>query len=306
MLRLESLKMLLTRLSSEPLHRSGVRALQCGVAFVMLFRLFTEWPFAAYLWGAHGVGTDLSGTIGPLGPLIQALFMQPWGIHLVLLLMLAAALMLMMGAATRQATLLALITFWLVGMRNEALGDGGDNIIRIILFYMLLFLPASAPDPQGVRTRTWLHNIGVLAVILQVIVVYSVAGLSKVMGELWTNGTAMYYIAQVDWFTTPYFRELFKNVWLAPLAAYGTLIYQISFPFLALSRYRLLLFAVGIAFHLGIAVMMGLITFSAIMIALELFLIANRDYVRLQAALRHAASMIRSRFPGRPHLAGRP
>lgn len=292
----KALKAFFRRLGSEPLHRTGVRALHCGVALVLLFRLFTEWPFAAYLWGPAGVGTDLSAGLGPLGPAVQALFMHPGGVHLLLALMFVAAVLLLLGRVTRLATLVALVTYWLLGMRNEALGDGGDNLIRILLFYMLLLLPADAPHLPGVRTRTWLHNIGVLAVTLQVMVVYTVAGLSKVMGELWTNGTAMYYIAQVDWFTTPYFRELFKNVWLAPLAAYGTLAYQLSFPFLALSRYRLPLFAVGIGFHLGIAVMMGLVTFSAIMVTLELFLIADRDYVRLRRALLGGRAWVLRRF----------
>ncbi|MPY68290.1 hypothetical protein F8S09_16665 [Deinococcus sp. SDU3-2] len=291
-----ALRTFFRRLSTEPLHRTGVRALQCGVALVILFRLFTEWPFAAYLWGPQGVGTDLSVELGPFGIPVQALFMQSWGVHLVLLLMLVAAVLLLLGRVTRWATLLALVTYWLIGMRNESLGDGGDNVIRILLFYMVLFLPADAPNPEGVRTRTWLHNVGIVAVILQVIVVYAVAGLSKVMGELWTNGTAMYYIAQVDWFTTPYFKELFKNVWLAPLAAYATLAYQLSFPFLALSRYRLPLFAVGIGFHLGIAVMMGLITFSAIMITLELFLIPDRDYARMHRALLRSRAWLLQRF----------
>lgn len=299
---LATIKAFFHRLSTEPMHRLGVRALQCGVAFVMLFRLFTEWRFAGYFWGPTGVGTDLSSRLGPLGDVVQGLFMQPWGVHAVLILMLLAAVMLMLGRVTRLATLLALVTFWLIGMRNEALGDGGDNVIRILLFYMLLFLPADAPTPKGASTRTWLHNVGIIAVILQVIIVYTVAGLSKVMGELWTNGTAMYYIAQVDWFTTPFFKELFKNVWLAPLAAYATLIYQLSFPFLALSRYRLPLFAVGIGFHLGIAVMMGLITFSAIMIALELFLIPDRYYVQIHRAFLSALEWLRGRLPGRRRI----
>ena len=294
------------RLQTHALHTTGVRALQMGVAAVILYRVFTELPFAGYFWGPDGVGkSDFTARFGPhIGAAINGLFAQSWGAYLVLVLMCAAGLALIAGRFTRAATVLALVTVWLLGMRNDMLADGGDNVIRIVLFYMLLFLPPGARVPERPSLRVWLHNIGVVAVIAQILVIYAVSGTSKVMGELWTNGTAMYYIAQVDWFSTPYFRELFKNAWIAPLAAYATIVYQIAFPFLALSRYRLPLFAIGIFFHLGIAVMMGLITFSTIMIALELFLIPNRDYLWMRQGAAQLWRRLQGRFPVLVRLGG--
>ena len=54
--------------------------------------------------------------------------------------------------------------------------------------------------------------------------------------------------------------------------------FMILFPIAILSRLRLIWVAIGISIHIGIAFMMGLITFSMIMIGLELALISDKEY----------------------------
>ena len=49
-----------------------------------------------------------------------------------------------------------------------------------------------------------------------------------------------------------------------------------------ISRVRIPWLLAGVLFHLGVAFFMGLVTFSMIMIGLELFLISDSDYRRIQ------------------------
>jgi hypothetical protein len=88
---------------------------------------------------------------------------------------------------------------------------------------------------------------------------------------MWQSGTALYYVLRTGEFGWPGYAELiYLNVPLMVALTYLTVAFQVSFPFLFwLNRYtRLMALAVGCMFHLGIAAMMGLITFSLFMITL--------------------------------------
>jgi hypothetical protein len=278
---------------TTPWHRTGTRILQAMIGCVLLYRLFTELPFAEYLFGTRGIGGGSTTRVfGPIvGGAMDWAFNLPGGEYLLLAGMGIGALGLITGTWTRATTILAMACYWAINLRTPSIGDGGDNITQIVLIYMMFLLPPKAQPKPGLSI--WLHNVAVAAIGLQLIIMYFVAGTSKVMGPLWTDGTAMYYIAQVEWFSTPYFSQFFKSDFVAPLSAYATMIYQLAFPFAVFSKLKLPLFAVGVTFHLGILFMMGLVTFSGAMIALELFLISDTEYRWLGSV----ATAIKNRLP---------
>jgi hypothetical protein len=264
-------------------HRIGLRVLRAVMGAILLYRLFTELPFALYLLGHDGIATGSSVPVfgAWLGGAMDAVFQSDTGVYVVLVALGLGALGLLTDTCAKPATALALGAFWMLENRLPQIGDGGDNIMRIVLVYLLFTSTTRTSRLSGVRT--WFHNLGVFAIVLQVVILYTVSGTSKLMGEPWTNGTALYMVSQVQWFSTPFFAALFRVPLFTTLAAYATLAYQLSFPFVVFTRYRLMLLSVGIAFHLGIAISMGLVTFSLMMIALELFLIRDEDYARLNA-----------------------
>ena len=124
-----------------------------------------------------------------------------------------------------------------------------------------------------------------LAIALQVSVLYSTAGLTKANGDLWHHGTAMYYISQVQWFSLPIMRDMFKNPIITTMSSYVPVLYQLWFPVAMLSPLRRLWIGIGVLFHIGIAVFMGLVTFSTVMIALDLMFISDQEYARVGGAL---------------------
>ena len=72
--------------------------------------------------------------------------------------------------------------------------DGGDNLIQLMLFYVIFMDPS--PVSESSRPRPFsnaMSNAAFLIARLQVVAVYLVAGLAKIDGELWQNGTALYY-----------------------------------------------------------------------------------------------------------------
>src|SRR5262249_20800077 len=62
------------------------------------------------------------------------------------------------------------------------------------------------------------------------------------------------------------------------LVSYCVMAYQVWFPIAILSNLRIYWIIGGVIFHLGIAFFMGLVTFSTVMIGLELVLISDTEY----------------------------
>ena len=284
-------------LVDEPRQTRGVRVLQIAIGAMLLFRLFTEGPYAAYLWGPRGLG---SGSMIPLfgnlfGGLLDHLFTTQAGTDAVLLLLGIGALGLILGYRTRVATAIALFAFLLLEQRLLDLPDGGDNIARLVLCYMLFLIPSGAKRLRG-SLSVWFHNIAVLAIMLQVAVLYGTAGLAKAFGDLWHHGTAMYYISQVQWFSLPAMRQMFKNPWITTASSYMAVLYQVWFPIAIISPLRRFWIAIGIFFHLGIAIFMGLVTFSTVMIGLDLIFISDGEYARMEQTIRRALTLLVARL----------
>ena len=144
-------------LTSTPMHRTGTRILQVMVGLILLYRLFTEIPFAGYLFGPQGVGDGSTVRMFGLmlGGFFDLLFQTSGGAYLVLLGIAAGALGLITGIWTRASTVLAMISFALIGLRTPTLGDGGDNITQIVFIYMVFLLPPNTKLLSGQDTN-WL------------------------------------------------------------------------------------------------------------------------------------------------------
>jgi hypothetical protein len=269
-------------LAESPHQLTGVRLLQCAIGVQLLFRAVTEAPFAPYLWGPHGLGQgSTQSVLGPtLGGLVDRVFASDVGTLAVLVVLAVGALGLLAGYRTDVATALALGASVLLELRLPELAEGGDLIARLVLIYLLFVLPAGAKPARG-SLAVWLHNVAVLAIALQVMVLYADSGLMKAAGEKWQHGTAMYYVSQLEWMFLRPAREWFKDPLVTTATTYASLLYEILFPVAILSRLRLVWVGFGILLHLGIGVLMGLTTFSIVMIGLLLFFVSDAEYARI-------------------------
>jgi hypothetical protein len=112
---------------------------------------------------------------------------------------------------------------------------------------------------------------------------YLSAGLAKLKGTAWWNGTAPWYCLTNPEFSPlhiPYFRQALvwlckdDNRWLWEIYMSSTnlftLVLEIGLPFLVWTRLRPIVVFGAILLHLGIALNMGLVVFSLFMYALLL------------------------------------
>ncbi|MDR7478726.1 MAG: DCC1-like thiol-disulfide oxidoreductase family protein [Armatimonadota bacterium] len=263
-----------------------------AVFFYLLY-----WPERHLLWGPDGfLPFETFLTMRPVANL-YALHPSPLYFEVVYHLGLLLAVAFLLGYRTRLATAGHWLALWSLQERNPLVGDGGDNIMRIVLLFFVLVNSAAFASvdalPRKPRASPWAslgtalreplavaHNFGVLLILAQLAMLYASTGLYKVMGELWQNGTALYYILRVDEFSWPGRAEfIYRNPYLVVLGTYGTVLFEVFFaPALANRWTRYAVIGMGTGFHLGIAAFMGLVTFAWSMLAIYPLLLTDEEY----------------------------
>ena len=180
-----------------------------------------------------------------------------------------------------------LLHFWIAfGIQGSAtLIDGGDQVASILA---LLLVPVTLTDGrkwhwQAAERRPlegWEPYRRVLALValalvrLQVAGIYFHAGEGKMEAREWSDGTALYY-----WFSSPDFgappwlmhvlRPLILNGWGVTLLTWGIIVLELSLAagLVVPKRRRAWLLAGGLALHVGIIFVHGLVSFGTIMCA---------------------------------------
>jgi hypothetical protein len=193
------------------------------------------------------------------------------------------------------------------------LWDGGDNVMQLAFVYGLFANLGAhfSVDARRLVGRTppapWLamfHNAAILAFGIQISLVYAVAGLYKVQGETWRGGTALYYAFRGGQFIWPGVSELlYQSALFTTAVSYFTVFFQISFPYLmVMNRYtRTAAVCIGVMFHIGIALFLGLFTFSFFMLSVDLALIDDAEYLAMFRFLKRAARRARALLAAQPH-----
>lgn len=187
---------------------------------------------------------------------------------------------------------------------NDMVGDQGDNMFRISLLILFFADPASrwSLDARRRAKQEWfdegsapnqigtvLHNLALVALTAQVSFVYASGGLYKASGSPWADGYAVYNPLQTDRFGTwPILSDLI-TAWgpMVTLAAWGSILLQVAFPLMLLTRPTRIVALIGIlSFHVAIGVLMGLPWFSLTMIAIDAIFISDRSWTRVTGSIR--------------------
>ncbi|MEV0038398.1 HTTM domain-containing protein [Streptomyces sp. NPDC050804] len=127
---------------------------------------------------------------------------------------------------------------------------------------------------------TVLHNCGMFVIAAQVCVLYGSAGLYKVQGSSWGNGTALHYVLNLDLFRPWPALSLMADghTTLITVVGYLTVLLQVAFPFVLFGRLKYPVLALLLGMHIGIAVFMGLPLFSGAMIIADAVFLPDRFY----------------------------
>lgn len=156
-------------------------------------------------------------------------------------------------------------------------------LYNLFAVYLVFFDP-KARHPVNV----FFTNLAFLACRLQFVLVYAIAGIYKLSGTTWMEGSSVYYALHLPHYTGVWLRDqLSEHRGFLIFSNYLGLCYQLAFPILVWwKRLRLPLFVVALSFHGFIAFGMNLYDFGIGMLA-AYALFAGEEWV---LRLRHWAS----------------
>lgn len=204
---------------------------------------------------------------------------------------------------------LAVLSTAIIGQAPAVMGNAGDALIRVALVLMCLMNTAehwsldrrrlnqrrsAQRQARGLRAVSpqWLnnavHNATLVAFIANVCLIYMAAGMFKLQGEYWQEGTALYYPLQLPGYRPfPFINDLVTHFGLIiGILTYLTIIAQLFFaPLLLHPIGRRIALTMVMLLHVGIGVLMALPFFSLAMISADLVLISSTTYLALQSRL---------------------
>jgi hypothetical protein len=270
------------------LWATAVLRIGYGSLFVIL--LLRHFPQREVLWGPGSPWTiDLARAylaqtphwLGmPFGQshTLLTVSSSPFYFELVYLTAIVVGVLFALGYRTRVTAWLFLLAVASFYVRNPFVTDGGDNVLMLMAIYLpftacgrRLSLDARRAAPHEQRTVadrlvTLAHNCTAVVIAAQMCFLYGTAGLLKVGGSRWQEGTALYYVLNLRNFQVwpGLSRWLAGNAIVIVLASYLVVFLQAGFPFAVFGKRLKYAFLLGIvAMHVGIAVVLGLPAFSA-------------------------------------------
>lgn len=251
-----------------------VSAFRIGYAALLILYVTAGFHNYAMWFTDDGVlGHEAAAQLGDgAHPSLLNLFPNPSFAACGLLLLMAHAFLLLVGAWSRVQA--GFIFIWLVSFqhRNPLILDGEDTVFRIFALFMTL-MPLDAywsiSKPKGATASTESSAWALRLVQLQMTLIYLSAGISKLAGPSWWDGSAMYRVSLMEQYGG---RDWLPSFWTqAPSMMQGAtwigLATELSLPLLLwIKPTRRVAIALGIAFHLAIESMLNLFLFEWIMI----------------------------------------
>jgi hypothetical protein len=240
-------------------------------------------------------GQDLFTWFGPRGvvpiPTMQAyertarftlFYMLPLSDETVLALyiaLLVAALFVALGLFTRVSLIALFLLLLSFHHRNVIILHSGDTLLRVSGF-ILMFSPAgemfsldylmkkrrglAVETPWAITCPIWTQRL----LQLQIAAIYCQTFCSKLAGDTWWNGTAVYYAFRLEDFTRVPIPFLFDNLFLYKVMTWGTLALELAlWTLIWVKEFRYYVLFAGITFHLGLDVTMNIPLFQYIMIS---------------------------------------
>ena len=278
---------------TEPVRAERLAAFRIGVGLMLLVDiLFFYLPRANDFFGSGSLGSPevFAGRLsdGSWHWSLLSGVADAQVLYAVLIVWAVSALFLTVGFLPRSSAIVAWGIAMSVHNLNFYIHNSGDNVKLIALFYLML-CPAGAAWSlcKKPRSPVYIHPWPLRLLLLQMVAIYFVNGLYKSMGDDWRSGDVMHSVlANVAWTRVAY-AQLPLPEFAIPLMTYTTLFWELGFPLLILiPALRKPTLWLGVAFHLGTALLLQLGMFPFYMLCLYLPLIAWEKWTHSSPSLR--------------------
>lgn len=268
------------------LNPSYLVFLRIATGAILMLSLIALWPDFEKLYGLEGLVDHQLLTIkqGYASLSIYGLIeeiKQIWQIEeqqilsRILIVYVGLCLLLIVGFFTKVAAFSLILLHGIIFTSLPQFSYGFDYFCSIALFYCLVF-PShrSGSLDRKLFKLTDSRWTGFCLRILQIhlCLVYFFSGLGKLIGHSWRNGEALWKTVQLPYFKGAFnFDALAPYPWLWIVGGWSIALLELLYPlFIFHPRTRKCMLALILALHLGIALVLGLYLFSAMMIALNI------------------------------------
>jgi hypothetical protein len=266
---------------SKPASARPLAVFRIGLAAVLLAQAFALAPQVLELYGNDGLVqwrvVDRAIPFGVprlrwLAALLAPLSVSESGcVRAVFWLYVGGLGFMLVGWRTRLAAAAAWLGHMMLSMSGNAAIYGVDQFAHIGLFYCVWMpigkaLSVDALGGSESGASTFSARLALRVLQLHLCIVYFSSGVEKATGIQWWNGEAVWRALMrpdLGQFNVAWFAE---TPWLPHIACWSTLLVEIGYALLIWprrTRRAWVLATVGM--HVGIAIGMGLVSFSAVM-----------------------------------------
>lgn len=273
------------------MYQIGITFFRVLICLIIIKNMCFYLPMADQLFGANSIFpfasyADLMRYYG-LGAFTYP-FNLPLLPQLYLILVIIFATLYMVAVGGRFMGFLLYLSIIFLKIRNGFILDGSDNVIQVTLPFLIIgdnlkYFRLFDNYKETTLSLNAISHLGIYALMIQVSFVYFFTALAKLQGELWLNGTAVYYTMRVrDFMATDWNIPLTENHYFVVLGTYFTLLWEMAFPFLIWFRQtRFYIIVGGVILHLGIWIFMRIDNFSWVMMTSYLVFIKDDEYMAI-------------------------
>lgn len=240
-------------------------------------------------------GLNLEGFFGPDGwqsqEAMQQFFSDDWlpslwwyvpveHLRAVHLLFVVPLVMFALGLLTPVSSVLALVVTISNSNRAPLANYGMDQFLVMLALYLTIggsgarFSVDAWWRRRGDRRLSRLRpaatsraRLATRLIQVHYCVIYFFAGISKLQGDAWWTGEAVWMAFANLEYQSIDMTWLARYPWITQIATHGTVLWELSFPFVVWNRaLRPFVLVLGVAMHAGIGLFMGMITFGLIAI----------------------------------------
>lgn len=199
-----------------------------------------------------------------------------WMQHILVLLVMA---MLTIGLFSRVTSVLACLLTISYCHRLEGALFGLDQVNAMLALYLMIgpsgavysvdrwIKRRKAAQPLPAPAATTSGNIAIRLIQVHLCIIYLFGGISKMRGEMWWDGTAVWYAVSNLEYQSLDMTWMVRFPWLIASLSHITVFWETFYCFLVWPRAtRPIVLGIAVAVHGGIALFLGMITFGTAMI----------------------------------------
>ena len=255
-----------------------------GIGAALLIHYGLATPYLFDLWGDAGwMPLKLAITDDPWSQSLFFYLTKPWQLVAFHILFLGCCAAFTIGWRTSWVKWVLLIGQISYDHRNPMLFYGVDKILACLLLILCLAPVGRAMSLDRVRAVRAVkrNNLDAMPppynspwtgactrlMQIQMATLFFFSAISKLGGDDWWNGDAVWFVFTTDEHYSPVILNIFASqYWLVNVATYGTILIEIAYVFLIWQRStRPYLLAGALFLHAQFALLMGLFYFSFVM-----------------------------------------